>query len=362
MDKIHIAILYGGRSGEHEVSLHSAASIMNNLDFDRYQPVLIGINRKGEWFYQGSDTFEHGRSSLLIKENADAKVSMHPSTGFWVGKTKLKIDVVFPVLHGTFGEDGTVQGVLEIADIPYIGAGVTGSAVGMDKEKAKKIWRQDNLPVVPFIAIDRSEYLRDETTLHARLKAEGLTFPLFVKPVNTGSSVGITRVAAVEEVPQAVRYAFRFDSRVLIEEGIDAREIECSVVGNEEPKAFTPGEIKSSHEFYSYKAKYQDEQGTDLLIPAPISTGIAEKIKNFAVKAYTAVSAEGMSRVDFFLEKNTSRIFINEINTIPGFTSISMFPKMCEASGLNFPILLDNLVDLAQEKYAKSKNKEFTYQ
>ncbi len=350
MSKTRIGLLYGGRSGEHEVSLRSAASVLDRLDPQRYQVLLIGIDLDGIWRLQ-ENARRHalpGQGECLALERTDPPVAVIPGRGLYRGGEPLELEVIFPVLHGSFGEDGTVQGLLELAGLAYVGAGVLGSALAMDKEKAKQVWRQAGLPVVDFLTLrDRSPH-----SLQAAERAFG--FPLFVKPATAGSSVGIHRVGRREELDGALADAFRFSAKVLIEPAVDARELECAVLGNAEPLAFEPGEvIPRNHAFYDYKAKYLDPEGAALVIPAQVDPQIRGQARRLAVQACRELEITGMARVDFFLSRSSGRLFLNEVNTIPGFTSISMYPKMCEAAGLPYPRLLDRLIELARESHER---------
>jgi len=349
-----VCLLFGGKSGEHEVSCRSAASVARNLDPERYQVLLVGIDQDGVWHYQ-----EHGRflpedyGERLEVVSASRPVAVIPGRGLEVGSSPLPVDVVFPVLHGSFGEDGTVQGLLELAGLPYVGAGVLGSSLCMDKEKTKQLWREAGLPVVDSLV------LRDTSAPALRGAAERFGFPVFVKPVCAGSSVGISRVASPQDLAAALREAFHYDTRVMIEPAVDAREIECAVLGNEQPEAFPPGEIVPAHEFYSYEAKYVDPEGARLEIPADLPADLQTQILTLAVQAFLQVQASGMARVDFFLERNSNRVYLNEINTIPGFTNISMYPKMCEAAGIPYAALLDRLIELGEERHERRRRLRF---
>ena len=350
-----LCVLYGGRSGEHEVSLRSAASVVKNLDPGRYQTVLVGIDKAGKWHLQEKVGIRSvpGQGDILSLVPSARPLAVVPGDGIHLGDRKLSIDCVFPVLHGTFGEDGTVQGLLELAGLPYVGAGVLGSSASMDKETAKRLWRDAGLPIVDFFAIDR-----ETSTEGRREAARRLGWPVFVKPCSAGSSLGASRASNTAELDAAAAEALRFDTRALIERCVEAREIECSVVGNSRPRAFAPGEIIPSgdHAFYDYEAKYTDPEGAALEAPARIDPETRDRIMRAAEAAYSLVRCEGMARVDFFLEKKTGSIFVSEINTIPGFTSISMFPRMCEASGLPYARLLDTLIELAMERDAVRKS------
>jgi D-alanine-D-alanine ligase len=344
-----VCVLFGGKSGEHEVSLRSAASVVKNLDRARYEVIAIGIDKKGQWHLQGRIDIQEvaGQGDLLALVPCARPLSVVPGGGVYDGARKLDIDCVFPVLHGTFGEDGTVQGLLEMAGLPYVGAGVLGSSISMDKETTKRLWREAGIPIVDFVAVDREspEAIR-------RRAAQILGWPMFVKPCSAGSSLGASRVDGEDELGAALGEALRFDTRALLEKHVDGREIECAVIGNARPRAFLPGEIvpKAGHSFYDYDAKYTDPDGAALEAPARLDASTQERIMRTAEAAYRAVRCEGMARVDFFLERGTGALYANEINTIPGFTSISMFPRMADASGLPYPRLLDELIRLAMER------------
>jgi D-alanine-D-alanine ligase len=367
-----IAILYGGRSGEHEISLISAAAIARNID-KKYTIILIGITKDGRWFLQDEHELERIRSnektSLRIQENAANVVFITPGTGmdaFCTSGKKLRIDVVFPALHGTYGEDGTVQGLLEMVDIPYVGCNVMASAITMDKEKTKAIWHNAGLPVVPYVCIKRTDLLDSRKYDEIVQKAiETLHFPLFVKPCSAGSSDGTSKATTSKELSVALLDAFQWDNKVLIEKAINAREIECSVTGNattapaendvEQVKVYGPGEIVPTHMFYDYDAKYNDPDGAALKIPADLPEKMLETVRTIAAAAYKTVDASGLSRVDFFIDKDNDILYLNEINTIPGFTQISMFPKLCGHAGLNFTELTTLLINEAIARYkAKS--------
>ena len=350
--KERLALLFGGKSGEHEVSLRSAFSVYTHLDPSLYELLLIGISRDGRWYLQ-REVRSDGEALIVVDERKNL-VSVLPGDGLFCSGEKLEIDVVFPVLHGSFGEDGTVQGLLELVGLPYAGAGILGSSLSMDKGAAKEIWAARGLPTVPFMRLDRAEYKPGERDFQNKLE-EVLTrfgLPLFVKPLRAGSSVGVSRVDSREALEGAIAEALRFDTAAVLEPGIDGREIECSVIGNFETESFPPGEILPSHTFYDYEAKYIDPDGAILQLPADIPLETAAEIRRIAEEAYQAAGAEGMARVDFFLEKKSGRVLLNEINTIPGFTSISMFPRMCEAGGLSYPDLLRKLTELGKERFA----------
>jgi len=335
--KIRVGVLFGGRSGEHDVSLQSAASVINALDRAKYEIVPIGITREGQWRV-GS-----GAVQLLpqVLENGDpvtpsvdpAGPKLLPLAGAGSApNSRLEVDVVFPVLHGTYGEDGTVQGLLELADIPYVGAGVLASATGMDKDVMKRLFRDAGLPVVPWELVRRADWEKHPAAVRQRIERK-MRYPLFVKPVNLGSSVGISKVHRRPELPAAMNLAAQYDRKILVEKGVDAREIECSVLGNDSPQASLPGEVVPVNEFYDYEAKYIKE-GSDLIIPAPLTKRQTKRVQELAVRAFQAIDGAGMGRVDFLLDRKTGKVYVNEINTIPGFTSISMYPKLWEASGV----------------------------
>jgi D-alanine-D-alanine ligase len=357
--RLRIGILFGGRSGEHEVSLASAASVIRALDPEKYEAVPIGITKDGRWLVSAKshkmlhDVLKSGNRVLLP---ADPSAATLVPLGAGAGQPSVPVDVVFPVLHGTFGEDGTVQGLLELAGLPYVGAGVLGSAVGMDKDVQKRLFEQAGLPVVPFLVFRRSEWELNREDIVAAVTTQ-LRLPVFVKPATTGSSVGMTKVTSPEQLPEAIDFAAQFGLKVIVERGVDAREIEVSVLGNDDVRASVPGEIVPHREYYDYKAKYM-EQGTQLVIPAELSEKQVKTFQESAVKAFRAIDGAGMARCDFFLERRTNKIYVNELNTIPGFTSISMYPKLWEASGLPYSKLIDELIELALELHKqKAKTK-----
>ncbi len=346
-NKLHVAVLFGGRSGEHEVSLMSARSLLSVLDPAKYEVTQIGITHEGKWLI-GEDVigkFESGKLSGLssfILSPDPSDVTQHPLHA---------IDVFFPALHGTFGEDGTIQGLFELADVAYVGAGVVGSSVGMDKGVFKDVMIANNIPVVEMMLVLRAEIERDMLSVIEQAEKIG-DYPLFTKPANLGSSVGVTKCNNRSDLQEGLMEAASFDRRVLVQKGItNAREIEVSVLGNDDPVASVCGEVLPSREFYSYESKYMD--GTSgLVIPAPLPEEISECIRQYAVRAYKAIDCAGMARVDFFVEKDTNRVYLNELNSIPGFTKISMYPKLWEASGLPYPKLVDRLIELAMERKA----------
>lgn len=356
--RLRIGVLFGGRSGEHEVSLASAASVIRGLDSDKYEAVPIGITKEGHWLIGTSaqkmlpEVLRTGQRVTMTADPTDAALVRLDGSG---GGQRL--DVVFPVMHGTFGEDGTIQGLLDLASLPFVGAGVLGSAVAMDKDVAKKLLRAAKIPVVPWVSVRREEWERHPHEVIHRIEKE-FPYPLFVKPASLGSSVGMTKVHSHDELAGALNLASEFAMKILVERSINAREIEVSVLGNHDPQASIPGEIVPHREFYDYAAKYLEE-GTQLLIPAKLKPAQIKKIQRFAVDAFRALELNGMARVDFFLDKDDAKIYLNEVNTIPGFTSISMYPKLWEASGIPFPQLLDKLIELALEQHAEKARTKY---
>jgi D-alanine-D-alanine ligase len=360
MKKIRVGILFGGKSAEHEVSLQSAKNVIEAIDKDKYDVVLIGIDREGHWYLNESSHFllhaddpaqislKHGNIELAMIPGSASK-QIIPVDG---EKSIGELDVIFPVLHGPYGEDGTVQGLLRMANIPFVGADVLGSAVSMDKDVMKRLLHEAGIPQARFLCLSSI----DTETIDFE-KVESVTgIPCFVKPANLGSSVGISKVHAKEEFKPALIKAFEFDDKVVIEEFMEGREIECSVLGNQNPIASLPGEVIPSHEFYSYEAKYLDEEGAKFQIPASLPEETIKKIQEMAIKAFKVLNCAGMARVDFFL-KGTDKLFVNELNSIPGFTKISMYPKLWEASGISYPDLLDRLIHLAIERHERRKKK-----
>jgi len=349
MSRMRVGVLFGGRSGEHEVSLLSAASVMAALDRRLYDVIPIGIDKQGRW-RRGTSSQSRDPAGVLLRGTPfilpPVPAHLLPQRG--AGLVNPRLDVVLPILHGTFGEDGTVQGLLEMSGIPYVGAGVLGSAASMDKDVMKRLFRDAGLPVVPFVVARRRTWETSPAALLRRITT-ALPFPLFVKPANLGSSVGISKVNRRGELGPALNEAARYDEKLVVEQGVDAREFECSVLGNDEPVASVPGEVRPGKEFYSYEAKYL-ESGSSTVIPAPIPPALARQVQRLAVRAFRAVDACGLARVDFFYVPRTRQLFLNEINTMPGFTAISMFPKMWEASGLSYPKLLDRMIALALER------------
>lgn len=352
--KIHIAVLFGGKSAEHEVSIQSARNIVEALDKSQYDITLIGIAKNGAWLpFKASQLLASKNIIAGQQKTAANAITPYSASGEFLTKTKKtvkKIDVVFPVLHGPFGEDGTVQGLLKLANVPFVGAGILASATGMDKDAAKRLWRDAGLPMAKFLVFQRHE--RKKAAYEKITRQLGL--PLFVKPANLGSSVGISKVHNRLEFSAALKAAFLYDNKIIIEEYIKGREIECAILGNEKPRASVCGEIIVKHEFYSYEAKYLDENGALLSIPAKLPKSVSDKIRNLALKAFKTLGCEGLARVDFFVTKE-EKIFINEINTMPGFTAISMYPKLWQASGISYGKLIDILIKLAIERFNKEQ-------
>jgi D-alanine-D-alanine ligase len=395
MKKTRVGILFGGRSGEHEVSLLSAASLLNAIDKDKYEVVPIGITKDGRWL-----TAEHAEGLLtgkLVLEPRNLRAGdpettspaavlargesvvvppepVHRQRGLVPFQTDaglmrrasdraINVDVIFPVLHGTFGEDGTIQGLLELADIPYVGAGVLGSAAGMDKDIMKSLFIAAGIPIVKHVTILRSAWANEAKKVQKLVESK-LIYPVFVKPANLGSSVGISKAHNRKELGPAIEEAAKFDRKIVIEQGVGgkkekAREIECSVLGNDEPAASLPGEIVPGKEFYDYTAKYLDE-GSQLIIPAKLTKAETKKVQELAVAAFQAVDCSGLARVDFLMDPKTRKIFLNEINTMPGFTAISMYPKLWAASGLAYVDLIDRLIQLGIERHDDKKKNQYS--
>ena len=393
MKKLRVGILFGGRSGEHEVSLLSAASVLNAIDKNKFEVVPIGITKDGRWLTAehaerllqgkpheerhlragdpdatpGAAVLERGeavvfppqpayREQGLAPFQADAAVARRASD------RAINVDIIFPVLHGTFGEDGTIQGLFELADIAYVGAGVLGSAAGMDKDIMKSLFRAAGLPIVKHVTILRSDWEADPKKAEKRIE-KTLKYPVFVKPANLGSSVGISKAHNKKELGPAIEEAAKFDRKIVIEQGVGgkqkAREIECSVLGNDKPQASVPGEIVPGKEFYDYTAKYLDE-GSQLIIPAKLTKTETKKIQELAIQAFQAVDCSGLARVDFLMDPKTRKIYLNEINTMPGFTSISMYPKLWGASGVSYPELIERLIQLGLERHADKKKNQYS--
>lgn len=351
-----VAIIFGGKSSEHEVSVVSASSVVRNLP-PNIDVVLIGISRDGEWFLQDEKMADDLRAGKIKSLSIEKKTRVYLCAGgkksaFVAdsGKT-LSADVVFPVLHGQQGEDGAIQGALELAEIPYVGGGILPSAISFDKEKTKIIWKSAALPVVDGICVRKYDFENENFDKFYEDATARLGKNLFVKPCCAGSSVGAKKADTKDALLSAIKNAFRFDEKILVEKCVDAHEVECAVLGNEAAKSFEPGEIAPTHEFYDYDAKYNDPSGALLIIPAKIPEEKRAKIREIALKAYHALDLSGLSRVDFFVDKGTGEIFLNEVNTIPGFTSISMYPKMCETAGIPYPELLEMLLKFAIERF-----------
>jgi D-alanine-D-alanine ligase len=355
--RVRVAILYGGRSAEHEVSVVSARSMMAAIDRTKYDVVPIAITKEGRWLLPAKTpeqlevrpgslpgTGEEGTVVAIVREGAET--ALRPLDG---GEGLGSVDVVFPVLHGPYGEDGTVQGMLELAGVPYVGAGVLASALGMDKEMQKQLFASRGLRVVPHIHVHVEDWRRSPDSLLELAEGE-IGFPCFTKPANLGSSVGISKCRKIDELRDGLDVALSFDRKALVERAIAARELECGVLGNDEPEASIVGEVVPHHEFYDFGAKYLEE-GSELRIPAPIPDEIAEEVRRMALEAFRAIDCAGMARVDFFYEQTTGILFLNEINTIPGFTPISMYPKLWEASGVPYAKLIDSLIELALERH-----------
>ena len=361
MKKIRIGILFGGKSAEHEVSLASAKNVAQALDRNKYEPVAIGIDKSGKWYLQDPTALLAGKIDKVEHLPSRALTVLPGEVGtFAVAERKeaAPLDVIFPILHGTFGEDGTVQGLLKLADIPFVGAGVLGSAVGMDKDVMKRLLRDAGVPIGKFLVFQdarRSQISFDQVIAE-------LGSPVFVKPANLGSSVGVSKAKNSAEFMEAVENAFGYDRKIIVEEFIPGREIECAVLGNENPIASVPGEVipQGSHEFYSYEAKYLDEHGAVLKIPADLPEKTIKEVQDIAVRTFKALSCEGLGRVDSFLTPD-GRVIANEINTIPGFTKISMYPKLWEASGIPYGELIDRLITLAIERHAKERQLKTSY-
>jgi D-alanine-D-alanine ligase len=362
--KLRIGIVFGGRSGEHEVSLASAASVLGAIDRSRYEVVPMGIGRDGHWLVGGDPlralaeaagvrlVLPPAAQTAEVQPVAASALARVPTAGGLPAGVAARLDVVFPLLHGPYGEDGTVQGLLELADIPYVGAGVLASAVGMDKAMMKAVFRAHDLPVVPHLVMLHHEW-QDGAGRLARQVASEIGFPCFVKPANLGSSVGISKVASAMDLTAAVEAAFAHDRKILVERGVRGREFEVSVLGNDAPEASVPGEILPGKEWYDYEAKYT-EGIAKLVIPAPLTPELTAEIRRLAVLAFRAIDAAGLARVDFFLEGD-ERVWVNEINTIPGFTRTSAYPQLWEASGLPYPRLVDQLIELALERHAAKR-------
>ncbi|MDR0706321.1 MAG: D-alanine--D-alanine ligase [Treponema sp.] len=373
MQKLNVGVLFGGKSAEHEVSLQSALNVFDAIDRNKYNPILIGIDKTGKWRSSqdaagvscGDFVLNTDNPKRIALNTKSAEAALLPgscgeliyadSITLQEKKKSTRIDVIFPILHGPSGEDGTVQGLLKLAGVPFVGAGALGSAVGMDKDVMKRLLRDAGLPIGAFISLQSHERVPDYKSVVSRLGE-----PVFVKPANMGSSVGVNKAHNEAEYRRAVREAFEYDTKIIIEECIAGREIECSVLGNETVAASVPGEVISSREFYSYSAKYLDENGARLEIPANLPPETVALIQDLAIKTFKTLSGEGLSRIDFFLRPDNSPI-INEINTMPGFTKISMYPKLWEASGVSYSELIDRLIELAIRRFEKEKRLKTSY-
>lgn len=365
--RVRVAVVFGGQSDEHDVSLRSAQTVMGALDPERYEVVPVGITREGRWVASGDPMAALTATSPLFQPLAEIIPDDEDLGGGWVGYAPKpipearsmtagfgevmggQVDVVFPVLHGPRGEDGTIQGMLELAGIPYVGSGVLGSAVGMDKAMTKTVLAQAGLPQVPYLLVQRRAWRHDPGTVRERV-ADDIGFPCFVKPANMGSSVGVSKVHGPAELDEAMTTAAHFDRRILVERGVDVREVEVSVLGNEEPRASVVGEIVPVNEFYDYDAKYVLD-GSELIIPADLPAATVAEIQRLAVQAFQALDLAGLARVDFFVERTTGEVWVNEANTIPGFTATSMYPLLWAASGVPLPELVDTLVRLALDRH-----------
>jgi len=366
--KIRVGIIFGGRSGEHEVSFLSASSIIKAIDKDKYTVVPIGITKEGRWISpQDSESALQsgkieGKNTVILLNDSFSKSLVCIDNNQKLDKSSAleKLDVIFPVLHGPYGEDGTVQGLLELANIPYVGAGVAASAISMDKDLMKIIFQQKNLPILKWMTIKRKEWQKDKEKILS-LVQDDFEYPLFVKPASLGSSVGITKVHKKEELDEAIDLASSYDRKILIEKGLEeAREVECGILGNDEPRASVVGEVKPAGEFYDYDSKYTDE-GTQLIIPADLPDGVSREVQEIALRAFKAVDSAGMARVDFFVTKKENKIYLNEINTIPGFTSVSMYPRLWQATGTSYPELIDRLIQLALERHKEKNQNKISY-
>jgi len=378
--RLRVGVIFGGRSSEHEISLRSALTVMSAMDADKYEIVPIGIDRSGKWYLKDdaikllTEKTEH--LGALDSEGTQVTLLPHPEARALVpanpGDTALtavpgaprldgELDVVFPVLHGTYGEDGTVQGLFELAGLAYVGAGVLGSAIGIDKDAQKRLLRDAGVPIVRYRALTRGAY--QARPAQAARFARELSFPVFVKPNALGSSVGVAKVKRASELSAALDDAFQYDRKALIEEGCEGRELECSVLGNDHPEASLPGEIivTGRHEFYSYESKYVDKNGSAVQIPAELPRAVVKRIQTMAIAAFQALDLRGMARVDFLAQRDLKKIFVNEVNTIPGFTAISMYPKLWEVSGLPLPKLIDRLIELALEEHRERAGLSVTY-
>ncbi len=350
MEKLRVGLLFGGRSVEHEVSLASATSILKALDPTRYDVALVAIGQDGRWHLGAPPLAPEAavQGQEVSLPAAPGPRTMLSSSGDDLGAAG-HLDVVFPIVHGHGGEDGALQGLLELADVAYVGSGVLGSAVQMDKEVTRRLLHAAGIPVVPWLSLRKGELKRDPEGCVERVVAQ-LGLPVFVKPANGGSSVGCSKVAEESQLLAALREAARYDVKILVDRAVDAREIEVAVLGNDPVEASVPGEIRTSHEFYDYEAKYVDE-ATELLVPAPLPDAKAQSARRLAIEAVELLEGCGLARVDFLMDRHTEELFVNEVNSLPGFTEVSMFPRLWEASGLPYPALLDRLIELALERH-----------
>lgn len=368
MNKLRVGLIFGGKSGEHEVSLASAQSVLRALDAEKYQAVLIGVTKEGKWLFGEkslSSLIRATHSPLLQATNGSGAKELnsalvaHSATELTTADALSEsVDVVFPLIHGPNGEDGTLQGLLELANLPYVGAGVAASAVGMDKQLMKALFRNANLPIAEYLVVTRTRWEREPEETIREIETV-IKYPCFVKPANLGSSVGVCKAHNWDELTQALTNAAQYDRKLIVERAVDGREIECSVLGNETPLASLPGEVIPEREFYDYDAKYADAN-TRFVIPAGLSGEQTRAVQELAVRAFQAIDCSGMARVDFFIEKRDGKILLNEINTIPGFTAVSMYPKMWQASGLSYSQLIDRLIQLALERHADKKRNRAT--
>lgn len=349
--KLRVGILFGGKSAEHDVSVQSACNIVEALDKEKFEPVLIGINREGKWKLHESSVVGGKLGAGLVSSDSQLELSLSGNMGLMTpsaGTSFRAPDVMFPILHGPYGEDGAMQGLMELANIPYVGAGIAGSAVGMDKDIMKRLLREAGIPVAEYVVLRSSErHALDPKKIIATLGS-----PLFVKPANMGSSIGVSKVKSEDELVQALELGFRYDRKVLIEKAIEGDEVECAIIGNEHPEASVLGRVIVKAGFYTYDAKYDESKETTLEIPAKFSHGLTEQAREVAIKAYKALECEGMARIDMFITKQ-GKVLVNEINTLPGFTKLSMYPQLWEASGLSYTDLITKLIELAIERAAK---------
>jgi D-alanine-D-alanine ligase len=361
MEKLKVALLFGGRSVEHDVSIVSATSILGALDRNRYDVLLVGVDSDGGWHLMDADAFAAGPHEALTEVFGQPEVFLPVSAGPNAFRPDAntarsesdpvhRLDLVFPIVHGRGGEDGELQGLLESVGVPYVGSGVLSSAVQMDKDFAKRLLAQAGLPVTPWVTLTAAELARDGLPAAAERAETEVGLPAYVKPANSGSSIGIARAKETAELVAAIADAQRYDRKVIVEAAIDARELEVAVLGNDAPEVSVVGEIRAQQAFYDYDAKYRDES-TELVIPADLDADLAETIRQTALEAYRSLGGEGLARVDFLLDRKTHRIYVNELNSLPGFTSVSMYPKLWEATGLPYPQLLDRLIELALERH-----------